>query len=302
MKYLLMFLLAALLPLSAQSDSNAAVEKEIRENVMKFNGSYAENDLGSYFSFYAEDSMLIVGGSRVILADYHKGWHEFIAGGGGVEKNEITDIQVQVLSGGEVAIANYLIEARSRSIEGEVSKESAIETDVWQKRDGVWKIVSMHYTSRPKEQEAKEEAKKETMKEVQAPTATSPVRLDPDKIAGVGLSAEELFIPPEAILEGSHRPRGDVLFQGEELTMEIYEDDPATFAINQPFPIDEYVLVLSGKLILTDTGGQVHEFVAGDSLVVPKGFMGTWQMLGNYRELIAVRTATYEGGSSTGED
>lgn len=39
MKYLLTFLLAALLPLSAQSDSNAAVEKEIRENEMKFTGT-----------------------------------------------------------------------------------------------------------------------------------------------------------------------------------------------------------------------------------------------------------------------
>jgi uncharacterized cupin superfamily protein/ketosteroid isomerase-like protein len=293
MKYLLMFLLAALLPLSAQSDSNAAVEKEIRENVMKFNGTYAENDLGPYFSFYAEDAMLIVGGSRINLANYRKGWHEYIAGGGGVEKNEITDIQVRVLPGGEVAVATYLIEARSRSIEGEVSKESAIETDVWQKRDGAWKIVSMHYTSRPKEEEA--------IKEVKASTAPSPVRLDRDKIAGVDLSAEEPFIPPEAILEGSHRPRGDVLYRGEELTMEIYEDDPATFAINQPFPIDEYVLVMSGKLILTDAGGQVQEFVEGDSLVVPKGFTGTWKMLGNYRELIAVRTVTYVDASSTGE-
>lgn len=283
MKYLLMFLLAAVLPLSAQSDINATVEKEIRENVMKFNGTYAENDLGPYFAFYAEDAMLIVGGSRIILADYHKGWHEFIAGGGGVEKNEITDIQVRVLPGGKVAVATYLIEARSRSIKGEVSKESAIETDVWQKRDGAWKIVSMHYTSKPKEGEA--------MKEVKVPTAPSPVRMDPDKLAGVDLSAEEPFVPPEAILEGSHRPRGDVLYRGEELTMEIYEDDPATFAINH-FPIDEFVLVLSGKLILTDASGQVHEFVAGDSLVVPKGFTGTWEMLGNYRELIAVRTAT----------
>jgi len=86
MKYLLMSLLAALLPLSAQSDSNAAVEKEIRENVMKFNGTYAENDLGPYFSFYAEDAMLIFGGGRTELADYRKSWHELIADGGAVNE------------------------------------------------------------------------------------------------------------------------------------------------------------------------------------------------------------------------
>jgi len=141
---------------------------------------------------------------------------------------------------------------------------------------------------------AAEEGKGEASKEAEVQTAPSPVRMNPDKLAGVDLPAGEPFIAPEAILEGSHRPRGDVLYQGKELIMEIYEDDPATFAVTDPFPFDEFVWVLSGKLILTDAGGQVHEFVAGDSLVVPKGFTGTWKMLGNYRELIAVGTAAYE--------
>jgi uncharacterized cupin superfamily protein len=138
-------------------------------------------------------------------------------------------------------------------------------------------------------------------KEAKAQTAPSPVRLNPDKLAGVDLPAGELFIAPEDVLEGSHRPRGEVLYQGKELIMEIYEDDPATFAITDPFPFDEYVLVLSGKLILTDAGGQVQEFVAGDSLVVPKGFTGVWKMLGNYRELVAIGTEAYENALGTEE-
>ena len=140
------------------------------------------------------------------------------------------------------------------------------------------------------------------MKEVKVPTAPSPVRLNPDTLAGVDLPAGEPFIAPEDVLEGHHRPRGAVLYRGKELIMEIYEDEPARFAINQPFPFDEYVLVLSGKLILTDAGGQVREFVAGDSLVVPKGWSGIWEMLGNYRELIAVGTAAYENAYGTGEE
>ena len=140
------------------------------------------------------------------------------------------------------------------------------------------------------------------MKEVKVETAPSPVRMNPDKLAGVDLPAGEPFIAPEAILEGSHRPRGEMLYLGEELVMEIYEDDSATFAVTDPFPFDEYVLVLSGKLILTDAGGQVHEFVAGDSLVVPKGFTGTWKMLGNYRELIAIVTSAYEEADAAEEE
>jgi uncharacterized cupin superfamily protein len=149
---------------------------------------------------------------------------------------------------------------------------------------------------------AAEEGRGEAIKEVKAPTAPSPVRLDPDKLAGVDLPAEEPFIAPEAVLEGSHRPRGEMLYQGKELTLEIYEDGPATYAAGDPFDVDEFVLVMSGKLILTDVGGQVHEFVAGDSLVVPKGFTGIWKMLGNYRELIAVGTAAYENAYGTEEE
>jgi uncharacterized cupin superfamily protein len=149
---------------------------------------------------------------------------------------------------------------------------------------------------------AAEEGTGAAMKEVKAQTAPSPVRMSPDKLAGVDLPAGEPFIAPEAVLQGSHRPRGEMLYRGEELVMEIYEDDPATFAVTDPFPFDEYVLVLSGKLILTDAGGQVHEFVAGDSLVVPKGFTGTWKMLGNYRELIAVGRAAYEKAFAAEED
>ena len=57
---------------------------------------------------------------------------------------------------------------------------------------------------------------------------------------------------------------------------------------------DEFVQMLSGKIILTDASGKRAEFVAGDSLVVPKGFTGTWQMLGNYRGLVVIDRAAYD--------
>ena len=61
-------------------------------------------------------------------------------------------------------------------------------------------------------------------------------------------------------------------------------------AVNDPPPADH----LGGD-------GQVQEFVAADSLMVPKGFTGTWQMLGNYRELIVVERESYENASKTEE-
>ncbi len=128
-------------------------------------------------------------------------------------------------------------------------------------------------------------------------TALTPTRMNPDKIAGLGLEKEEPFIPPDDILEGAHKPRGQALFRGDELVIEVYEDEPATFAITQPFPYDEFVMVVSGKLILTDAGDRVQEFVAGESVVVPKGFTGIWKMEGNYRELVAIERVAYDNAN-----
>ncbi len=134
--------------------------------------------------------------------------------------------------------------------------------------------------------------------ETKAPTA---VQLDPEKLAGVGLPAEEPWVAPEDLLEGSHDPRGEVLFSGEQLIVEVYEDNEATFAGREPFVYDEFVLILSGKLILTNPDGVSQEYVAGDSLVVPKGYKGTWKMLGNYRELIVIERKAYEEAYGTVE-
>ena len=53
-------------------------------------------------------------------------------------------------------------------------------------------------------------------------------------------------------------------------------------------PIDEFVTVISGKLILTADGGSPQHFDVGQSVLVPKGFTGTWEMQGNFREMIVI--------------
>ncbi len=114
----------------------------------------------------------------------------------------------------------------------------------------------------------------------------APVRLDPDKIAGLGLTA----IPPDAyqdiLVGGQLNMRVATLFEGKELRASIFESTPAkTNHRTRPTDGDEFVHVLSGKLILTEPNGTVHEYHPGDSLVLPLGYTGTWEMQGNYREI-----------------
>ncbi len=129
-----------------------------------------------------------------------------------------------------------------------------------------------------------------------------PVKMDPEKLAGINLPDEEQFVAPEDVIEGNHRPRGEVLHYGDQLILEVYEDDPATFRVDEPYLFDEYVMVLSGKLIVTDADGEAQEYVAGDSLVVPKGWTGTWQMLGNFREFVVIERGAYEEAYGVAED
>ena len=64
-------------------------------------------------------------------------------------------------------------------------------------------------------------------------------------------------------------------------------------SIDEPWPYDEFIYLLSGKLILTDEKGEVTEYLAGESLVVPKGFLGIWEMQGYFRELVVIEKQAY---------
>jgi len=122
--------------------------------------------------------------------------------------------------------------------------------------------------------------------------APAPVRLDADKLAGLGLEEFDPF-PKEMVLSGHSKHSYHTFFSGDEIVVEVYEAEPAKLKIDEPWPYDEFIYVLSGKLVLTDATGEVTQFVAGQSLVVPKGFLGTWEMQGNFRELVVIEKKAY---------
>lgn len=124
---------------------------------------------------------------------------------------------------------------------------------------------------------------------VPADESPAPVRLDADKMAGLDLTS----IPPDAYSEilvaGELNMRVATLFEGTELRVSIFESTPAkTDHRTRPTDVDEFVYVLSGKLILTEPNGTAHEYLPGDALVLPIGYTGTWEMQGNYRELVVL--------------
>ena len=123
--------------------------------------------------------------------------------------------------------------------------------------------------------------------------ASAPVGFDDARLRGV-LPAEEPFIDPALILKGKSSPRGEVLFRGEELIVEVYADDEVKLRVSEPFPHDEFIYILSGDLLLTGTDGVERKYAAGDLLMVPKGFTGIWHQSENFRELVVIERKVYD--------
>jgi uncharacterized cupin superfamily protein len=52
------------------------------------------------------------------------------------------------------------------------------------------------------------------------------------------------------------------------------------------FPKDEFVYVLEGTVVTTETDGTKHEFHPGDAFVLPKGWAGVWDMKSRFKKMI----------------
>ena len=116
------------------------------------------------------------------------------------------------------------------------------------------------------------------------------------EVSVLGLDAAQLremeleSIPPwpdELVLSGTNKHWQKILHLGEFVVV-LYESEAAVIDVSYPFPYDEYVLVVEGEVILTSTSGEKQRYGVGESFVVPKGWMGTWDMPVKYREKIVV--------------
>ena len=98
--------------------------------------------------------------------------------------------------------------------------------------------------------------------------------------------------PQEVVLSGTNKHGQKVLHSGNVVAA-LYGAEAARLSVSEPFPYDEYVLVLSGEVTLTSGAGHSQTFGTGDSFLVPKGWTGIWDMPGHYLEKIVIETAAW---------
>jgi uncharacterized cupin superfamily protein len=123
--------------------------------------------------------------------------------------------------------------------------------------------------------------------------ANQPISLQPvslDKAHAAGRDLEDLVSWPAPMMlrpVATHRIKQ--WYAGEKLSSMVYDADDGLLQFVD-LPYDEQVTVLNGSAILTSADGQRHEFHVGDTFVAPKGWTGTWELKGGYRELITFET------------
>ena len=112
--------------------------------------------------------------------------------------------------------------------------------------------------------------------------------LDADGMRAMELESIPPF-PAEIVLKGTSENWESVIHQGD-FVVSVFAASPAIIDINEPFPYDEFVLVLEGEVTLTNVDGGTATYKEGDTFLVPKGWLGTWDMPYKYREMIVIET------------
>ncbi len=139
---------ATLIAQAAVPASSAGLEQEIARLEKDCNDAYAANNLPKYFSYYADDAVLIFINERTTVPVYRKMWTEEIKTKP-LESVKLADMVIRVMPAADTAIASYQIEIRTHQPGGKLTDEKFFETDVWVHEGDAWKLGHVHFSAIP---------------------------------------------------------------------------------------------------------------------------------------------------------
>ena len=132
----------------------AAAKAEVDAAVTGMYQAYAENDAKGYFSFFADDAvMLTSAGKEQPASEYEESWSGIIAAGGGVVSYDPKfPRSIRISDDGMTAVvlvagvpATYKFPDGSEPGKFNDASYKWAETLVWTKNNGNWKLVHFHY-------------------------------------------------------------------------------------------------------------------------------------------------------------
>jgi len=99
------------------------------------------------------------------------------------------------------------------------------------------------------------------------------------RLDDVVVQREDYFLAPEKLLEGN--PRQSLWMHYSDATGQfcagIWASEPGKWRI--AYTEEEYFQILDGLSIVCDTEGNAITLGAGESFVIPRGFVGTWEVV-----------------------
>jgi len=130
---------------------SAAGQREVFEKIDTLHRTRGEvwlrHDAEAYLSFYWEDALIFSVGERMTLAEMRQGVVAQFASGAGPVSLQLPPLTaVAIGEAGDAALTSFAWSYRGRSAEGVETDRSNYETDVWYRREGVWKLIHMHLT------------------------------------------------------------------------------------------------------------------------------------------------------------
>src|SRR5262245_4682112 len=133
--------------LLSSEDKRAEIVAEISELHRKRGEDWVRRQAEAYLSYYWDDAILFTVQERMTRADLRREFVALLEAGGGPLTIELPDVDdIVISSDGDAATTTFEWRARTRSGDGIDTDRSYYETDVWYRRDRVWKIVRMHLT------------------------------------------------------------------------------------------------------------------------------------------------------------
>lgn len=99
-----------------------------------------------------------------------------------------------------------------------------------------------------------------------------------------GLAPETGAPPPERIITGSPGNKSWNLYASadQKLHAGIWESEPGAWHI--VYDEDEFCHILAGESRITHESGASFTVKTGDAFVIPKGFIGTWEVVTRTRK------------------
>lgn len=99
---------------------------------------------------------------------------------------------------------------------------------------------------------------------------------------------EEYLLPAEKLITGNPRQAVWNAYSGSDAKFSagVWQSEIGKWRIR--YTEEEYCHVLEGVSVITDAHGQAVTVTAGDRFVIPRGFIGTWEVVEPTRKIYVI--------------